>query len=118
MSRMDNPSQGGQKNESGGQGQSVGQQIRDKASDMGQSIRDMGGKAKEAASEQMNQLRDSANEYYQQGREKAMEYYEQGRERATEMEQDLENYIREQPIKSVMIAAGVGMLLGILWRRS
>ena len=40
------------------------------------------------------------------------------------MEQDidhgawLEEYVQEKPIQSLLIAAGVGLLLGILWKRS
>jgi ElaB/YqjD/DUF883 family membrane-anchored ribosome-binding protein len=30
----------------------------------------------------------------------------------------LEDYVREKPLRSLLIAAGVGMLLGILWKRS
>ena len=106
MSRLDNPSnQGG----AGAMGQ-----IKDKAQEAKEKLREVGSNA----SQQFNQIKDSANEYYQQGRDKAQEYYEQGRQKAMELEQNLEDYVREQPIKSVMIAAGIGLLLGILWRRS
>jgi len=91
---------------SGGEGSSAAQ-LRDKASEVGQNLRDMGAQAREVASEQVNQLRDTASQYYQQGRERAMEF-----------EQNFEDYVRQQPVKSVLIAAGVGVLLGILWRRS
>lgn len=106
MSRLDNPS-----NQSGA---GAMDQIKGKAQEAKDKLREMGS----AASEQVNQIKDSASEYYQQGREKAQEYYEQGRQKAMELEQNLEDYVREQPLKSVMIAAGVGLLLGILWRRS
>jgi ElaB/YqjD/DUF883 family membrane-anchored ribosome-binding protein len=89
-------------------------QVKGKAQEAKEKLREMGS----AASQQVNQLKDSATEYYEQGREKAQEYYEQGRQKAMELEQNLEEYVREQPIKSVMIAAGIGLLLGILWRRS
>ena len=51
-------------------------------------------------------------------REQAADYYEHGRRRASEMEQSLEQYVQEKPIQSLLIAAGVGMLLGILRKRS
>ena len=107
MSRLDNTSN------QGSQAGAIGQ-IKDKAQQAKEKLNEMGS----AASEQFNQIKDSASEYYQQGREKAQEYYEQGRQKAIEMEENLENYVREQPLKAVMIAAGVGLLLGILWRRS
>lgn len=88
MSRMDNPSEQGQQ---GG---------------MSESARQMGQQVKEKAQEQFENIRQTAGEYYEQGREKAMEW-----------EQNFEEYIREQPVKSVLIAAGVGLFLGFLWRR-
>ena len=51
-------------------------------------------------------------------RDQASEYYEQGRQRAQEWEQGLEQYVQEKPVQSLLIAAGVGMLLGLLWKRS
>jgi ElaB/YqjD/DUF883 family membrane-anchored ribosome-binding protein len=34
-----------------------------------------------------------------------------------EMEQNLEQYVQEKPIQALLMAAGVGLLLGILWKR-
>jgi ElaB/YqjD/DUF883 family membrane-anchored ribosome-binding protein len=51
-------------------------------------------------------------------RDQAADYYEQGREKAHEWQHGVEQYVQEQPIKALLIAAGVGMLLGILWKRS
>ena len=65
-----------------------------------------------------SQLRDTATQQYGQLRDQATQYYEQGRQRATEMEQSLEQYVHDKPIQSLLIAAGVGMLLGMLWKRS
>jgi ElaB/YqjD/DUF883 family membrane-anchored ribosome-binding protein len=77
------------------------------AQQVGQNIRDMG-----------NQVRDVATERYNQLRDQAQNYYQQGRDRATEWEQGLETYVQEKPIQAVLIAAGVGVLLGLLWKRS
>lgn len=81
--------------------------IREKAQEVGQGIRDIG-----------EQARQAAREKYEHLREQAGEYYETGRQQAKEWEQSLEGYVREQPIKSLLIAAGVGLLLGALWKRS
>jgi ElaB/YqjD/DUF883 family membrane-anchored ribosome-binding protein len=35
-----------------------------------------------------------------------------------EYQENLEGYVREQPVKAILIAAGVGLLVGMLWRRS
>lgn len=106
MSRTDNPSQqGGQSGEQGG-------------APMSENLRNIGTQARTAATEQVQQLRESANEYYDQGRQKAQEYYDQGRQKAMEYQENLESYVREQPVKAILIAAGVGLMVGMMWRRS
>ena len=107
MSRMED--QGGMTQQGQGQGQGgeATAQLRDTAQQVQQNLRDLGGQARTVATQQYEQLRQQATDYYQQGRD-----------RATEMEQNLEQYVQEKPIQSLLIAAGVGMLLGILWRRS
>jgi ElaB/YqjD/DUF883 family membrane-anchored ribosome-binding protein len=62
-----------------------------------------------------SQVRDQATERYNQLRDQAQNYYQQGRDRATEWEQSLESYVQEKPIQAVLMAAGVGVLLGLLF---
>ena len=103
MSRISDTSKQSQE-QGGGAGSG---QLRDTAQQVQQGIREMGGQVRDIASDQYNNLR-----------EQASQYYEQGRQRAQEWEQGLEQYVHEKPIQSLLIAAGVGMLLGILWKRS
>jgi ElaB/YqjD/DUF883 family membrane-anchored ribosome-binding protein len=86
--------------------QGAGNQMRDTAQQVQDNLRNLG-----------SQVRDAATEKYGQLRDQAADYYEQGRQRATEMEQSLEQYVQEKPIQSLLIAAGVGVLLGVLWKR-
>ena len=74
--------------------------------------------AAEQVRETASQVRDAAQDKFNDLRDQAAEYYEQGRQRAMEWEHSLEEYVQQQPIKSLLIAAGVGALLGFLWRRS
>src|SRR5579863_1579159 len=97
MSRMGDSGAGSQ------QGPGMAEQVQQ----VGQNLRDLGG-----------QVREQAREKYQHLSDQAQEYYEQGREKAREWEQGLESYIQEKPLQSVLIAAGVGVLLGLLWKRS
>ena len=71
-----------------------------------QNLQEMANVARDMAEQRIGEFRDTANEYY-----------EQGRERVTEFEESLETYVRNQPIKSVMMAVGVGLFLGVLLRR-
>jgi ElaB/YqjD/DUF883 family membrane-anchored ribosome-binding protein len=80
--------------------------LRDKAGDIKSSLQDMGSSAKQMAQEQFAGMRESMSSYY-----------EQGRERATELEQSLENRVREKPISSILVATGLGFLIGMLWMR-
>jgi ElaB/YqjD/DUF883 family membrane-anchored ribosome-binding protein len=101
MSRINEGQGGGQGGNVGGTGD-----LRETAAQVGENLREMG-----------SQVRDTATQQYEQLRDQAADYYQQGRERAMEMEQNLEQYVQEKPIQSLLIAAGVGMFLGLLWKR-
>jgi len=89
----------------------VGTQMRDKAQEMGTQIRD-------TAQEVGTQMRDRAQEMGAQAQKAVGEYYEQGRESLREMNKSMEEKIREKPLQALLVAGGVGLLLGLLWRRS
>ena len=44
--------------------------------------------------------------------------YEQGRESLQDLNRTIEAQIRERPIQALLVAGGIGALLGLLWRRS
>ena len=67
-------------------------EFREKAARVGEDIRELGSVAKETATA----------------------YYEQGVEKAKEFENTMEARIRDNPVQSVCIAAGVGFLAGFL----
>ena len=80
--------------------------IGTQAKEVGNDLQEMGGTAVEALQEKFGELRDTATEYYEQGKDKCRE-----------AEQSLEKFIKEQPLKSVLIAAAAGWLLGRFWMR-
>jgi ElaB/YqjD/DUF883 family membrane-anchored ribosome-binding protein len=80
--------------------------LREKTGEMKSSLQELGASAKQTAQEQFQGVRDAM-----------AGYYEQGRDRAIELEHSLENRIREKPISSLAIAAGLGFLVGMLWMR-
>jgi ElaB/YqjD/DUF883 family membrane-anchored ribosome-binding protein len=81
---------------SGHEGTDMGSQIREKAQDMATSVEKLGSQASEVATQ----------------------YYQQGREQVEEWEKFLKAQLREKPLQSLAIAGGVGLVLGLLLRRS
>ena len=61
--------------------------------------------------------RDQAQALMTQGKEVAAAYYEEGRNQLLAWQQHLENQVREKPLQSVLLAAGVGLLYALLRRR-
>jgi ElaB/YqjD/DUF883 family membrane-anchored ribosome-binding protein len=90
--------------------QEAGAQVRDKAQEAGAQVRD---KAQEAGA----QVRDKAQEMVRQGEETASDYYQQGRQQMEAVANTLEDGIRAKPLQSVLIAAGIGMLLGLVLKK-
>jgi ElaB/YqjD/DUF883 family membrane-anchored ribosome-binding protein len=80
--------------------------LKDKAGKVGQDLKDVAGA-----------VRDVAGEQYENVRQRAADYVEQGRERVMEWEEGIEGYIKDNPIRSLLIAGGVGLLVGLIWRR-
>ena len=76
------------------------------ALDVKKDLQEMGETVKEAAQEQLGQVR-----------EKASEYCEQGRDKVHGIACACEQFLRERPVGSVLMAAGVGWLVGRFWRR-
>jgi len=88
----------------------VGTQARDRAQEAGAQVRD---RAQEAGA----QVRDRAQEMVRQGEETASDSYQQGRQQMEAMENTLEDSIRAKPLQSVLIAAGIGMFLALLFKK-
>ncbi|MFQ5670939.1 MAG: YqjD family protein [Acidobacteriota bacterium] len=80
--------------------------LRDHTKAVGDDLRTLGHLAKDAAQEKLEEARQAASGYYDEGVEKA-----------TDLEGQLVKYVRDKPLKSVLIAAGAGILVGILWGR-
>jgi ElaB/YqjD/DUF883 family membrane-anchored ribosome-binding protein len=64
------------------------------------------------------ELGDQAKELGMQAQQAAVEYYQQGREGLSDLQRTVEAQIHEKPVQSLLIAGGIGLLLGLLWRRS
>ncbi|HKH48216.1 MAG TPA: hypothetical protein VKM72_26455 [Thermoanaerobaculia bacterium] len=71
----------------------------------------------ERASQEIRRGTEKARERYGEVAESARERYTQAREKSGELTRDLAYYVRDNPGRSVAIAAGVGFLVGLLVRR-
>lgn len=61
--------------------------------------------------------KDAATQVVGQVRERAADYLAKGKDKAKSMQGGTEEFIRENPVKSILIAAGAGLLVGFLLRR-
>jgi ElaB/YqjD/DUF883 family membrane-anchored ribosome-binding protein len=80
--------------------------LREKVSETRHNIADMGHLAKETVQDKLHELK-----------ERAAGKYGEGKEKLNEMEESFVLKVRAAPMKSVLIAAGVGLVIGYLWRR-
>ena len=74
-------------------------------------------KVTEDLQEMSGTVRDAAQEQLGQVGEKATEYYEQVRDKAHSVTCACEQFLRERPLSSVLMAVGIGWLLGRFWKR-
>lgn len=79
--------------------------LEDQALGVKQDLQDLGQSVRDAAQEKVGQVG-----------EKAAEYYEQGRDHVHGVACACEQFVRQRPLRAVLIAAGVGWLLGVLWK--
>lgn len=85
---------------------SAGPRLRQKAMSIPHDLKQLAGITRDAAQERLENLRDDA-----------AKYFEQGYEQVQQAEKSVAKFIREQPLKSVLIAAGLGCLIGRFWVR-
>lgn len=80
--------------------QTLGAQIQNIGTQVKESMQDMGTEAKETVQAVGTQV------------------YEQGRESLQDLSRTIEGQIHTRPLQALLVAGGIGMLLGLLWRRS
>jgi ElaB/YqjD/DUF883 family membrane-anchored ribosome-binding protein len=80
--------------------------IREKARDLSHDAQMLGAATRVAAAETVENLRTTA-----------ADYYEKGRERVTDLGHTVEDQIRRHPITSLLIASGIGFVIGYLASR-
>ena len=80
--------------------------VANRAATVAEDIKDLGAAAKRTVADSADALRETANEYLEQGRAKAREAGER-----------VQQQVGDRPMTSVLLAAAVGFVLGMLWVR-
>ena len=80
--------------------------VADRAATVARDFHQVGGAAKQMAADSVAAVRDTA---YQ--------YLDEGRSRVRHLGTGVQSHVQEQPLKALLIAAGVGFLLGAIWTR-
>ncbi len=80
--------------------------FRKKAASLGHHVEDLGSITKELAGDVVGKFQENAAKYYDQGMKKAGSF-----------EKGLEKKISENPLVSLLVAAGVGLVAGAFFNR-
>ena len=70
-----------------------------------------------AAEDKATQLREAAEAKAQEFKGRAEEAYTTARTRARSLQEEGETFVRQNPLRGVLTALGVGFVLGLLFRR-
>jgi ElaB/YqjD/DUF883 family membrane-anchored ribosome-binding protein len=94
----------------------------DKPQTLGAQMQDVGTQVKETVQEAGTRVKETMQDVGTQVKETMQaagtQVYEQGRESLQDLNRTIETQIRERPLQALLVAGGIGALLGLLWRRS
>ena len=79
-------------------------------------VKERAGQASAVVKEKAGQVSTAARESYGVAAERARHGYDKARKDLDHLTQDVNEYVRDNPGKSVLIAAGVGFLIGLIFR--
>ena len=87
-------------------GKSAASEARNAAASVAGKMRDAGSHAADYVRGRFEHLNEGAHHAFDSGRETAKRW-----------EHSAEDYVKTRPMRSLLIAAGVGILIGVLWKR-
>lgn len=93
------------------------EQAREQGAQLQEWVQEAGRQARDWAQETGSQLQEGAQEAMHQVGTVTSQLSDLSRTAMNQLEETLEGRIRNKPLQSVLIAAGVGMLCGLLWRK-
>lgn len=86
--------------------------LGEQASKVGEDVRELGNIALAGAGDAIKAVKERGSEAVEMVRERGQEALEKGRDRANQARDGFEGYVAENPFKTVLIAAGIGALIG------
>ena len=103
------------------QARELGAQVRDHVQELGAQVhertQELGTQVRNWTQEVGGQLKEGAQEAIRQAETSASQLSTQGREAVGQLEKTLEDYVRAKPLQSLLMAAGAGLLVALLWRK-
>ena len=102
--------------------QTLGTQMQNIGTQVKETVQTAGTQVKETAQNVGTQIKETVQNVGTQVRETMQtagtQVYEQGRESLQDLNRTIEGQIRERPLQDLLVAGGIGVLLGLLWRRT
>jgi ElaB/YqjD/DUF883 family membrane-anchored ribosome-binding protein len=102
--------------------QTVGAQMQHVGTQVKETMQAAGTQVKETVQHVGSQVKETMQDMGTQAKETMQaagtQVYEQGRESLEDLNRTIEAQIRERPLQALLVAGGIGALLGLLWRRS
>ena len=92
------------------------QTAREKFSEVTENLGKGAGSASTKVKEKAGQVSTVARERYGVAAERAKQGYDKARKDLDHLTQDVNEYVRDNPGKAVLIAAGIGFLIGLIFR--
>lgn len=82
------------------------ERLADRAATIANDVHEVGDAAKRVASDSVDAIRNTAHQYLAEGRA-----------RARDLGGSVQERVQQKPVKSLLVAAGIGFLLGAIWIR-
>ena len=119
MQKTDRPMTGAQSHD---KPQTLGTQMQNVGTQVKETVQAAGTQVKETMQEMGTYVKETAQDVGIPAKEAMQaagtQVYEQGRESLQDLNRTIEGQIRQRPLQALLVAGGIGVLLGLLWRRS
>jgi ElaB/YqjD/DUF883 family membrane-anchored ribosome-binding protein len=102
--------------------QTFGTQMQHVGAQVKETVQEAGTYVQETAQHIGSQVKETVQDMGAQAKETMQaagtQVYEQGREGLQDLQRTIEGQIRQRPLQALLVAGGIGVLLGFLWQRT